>query len=74
MKKLLALLLILTLAFMLIACDNTPDNGNGGDNTQDNGNNNTGNNGGSGNQDTNNGGETNKEPVTEGPIIPWPMD
>ena len=58
---------------MLIACDNTPNNndsGNNGDNTQ------TDNNGGnnSGNQNTGNGGEENKEPITEGPIIPWPLD
>lgn len=80
MKKLFAILLVLSLmlslSFALISCDNTPDDNGGasGDNGGNEGNNgNNGGNEGSGNGDGGNGG-TNDDPVIEGPIIPWPMD
>ena len=78
MKKILAILLVFTLmlslTFTLISCDNTPDNG--GNNTDNGGNegNNGNNNGNNGNDNGGNDNEPDLPPVTEGPIIPWPMD
>ena len=75
-KKLLALLLILTLAFCLVAYtdnDNNPDNGDGNTDVGDNGGDNTDDGGNDGDADNEVPVFPSDDPV-EGPIVPWHMD